>query len=552
MESRANYAAIGAFVLLMLALGLAFLGWLANFGQNDRQANVRVVFAGAVTGLSTGSAVLFNGIKVGEVSDLSLDVKDPRTVVGIIRVNRTVPLKTDTRATLSFSGLTGAANLQLEGGSRNAPLLFDSVEGGGMPTIQAEISPFQDILESARNVLVRADNAMGAIDDFIAENGPAFNRTVNNVETFSAALADNSGAISSAMSAISEASASARDMAGSLKGATTRAEQILDAVDPQRVTALVEQLVASTEKLDKILARAETISEGIDPKAVNDMMANIADAAKALNGTVGRAQDVLAAVNPKDIDTLVASLTAAADSIRDAGTKANTLLTGVDQDKVKTIVGSVDVATRNIADVSATFGGLTDRARTAIGGISDVVSAIDPGKVRSTVDDVSGFAASLKDYKPQIDGILADVHHASASFASLGDTIDNRRGDVDAMVGDARHLVEQLNGIATRTDGVVAKVGRYVDGDGQGLIKEATEAARSIRQIADTLKGQIGPISDNVSKFSGRGLDSLVAMADQGRQALSRLDRVLSSVEQNPQQFIFGGEGVPEYAPRRK
>ena len=75
MESRANYAAIGAFVLLMLALGLAFLGWLANFGQNDRQANVRVVFAGAVTGLSTGSAVLFNGIKVGEVSDLSLDVK---------------------------------------------------------------------------------------------------------------------------------------------------------------------------------------------------------------------------------------------------------------------------------------------------------------------------------------------------------------------------------------------------------------------------------------------------------------------------------------------
>ena len=204
MESRANYAVIGGFVLVMLMIGLAFLGWLSNAGQTQRQADVRVIFSGAVTGLSTGSAVLFNGIKIGEVRDLRLDEKDPRTVIAIVRVNRDVPIKTDTRATLSYQGLTGTATLQLEGGSRNAPGLFDAATDG-IPTMPAEISPFQDILESARNVLTRADSAMAAIDDFITENGPAFNRTVNNVEKFSAALADNSDNISKAMGSISTA-----------------------------------------------------------------------------------------------------------------------------------------------------------------------------------------------------------------------------------------------------------------------------------------------------------------------------------------------------------
>ena len=98
---------------------------------------------------------------------------------------------------------------------------------------------------------------------------------------------------------------------------------------------------------------------------------------------------------------------------------------------------------------------------------------------------------------------------------------------------------------------MLQKIDGYVTGDGQGLVAEATAAAKSIREVADKLNSQIGPITDNVSKFSSRGLESVVALADQGRQALARLDRVLQGVEKNPQQFIFGGPGVPVYSPRR-
>lgn len=550
MEFRANYAVIGGFVLFMITLGLGFLGWLSNVGQTERQGEVRVVFSGAVTGLSTGSAVLFNGIKIGEVRTLRLDENDPRTVVAVIRVSRDAPLKTDTRATLSYQGLTGAATLQLEGGSRNAPALFDAATDG-MPTMPAEISPFQDILESARNVLVRADSAMAAIDDFITENGPAFNRTVNNVERFSAALANNSDGVSQALASISDAATAIADISRDLKGASAQATKILDAVQPEKVSEVVAELAASASRLNGILERAQTVADGIDPKVVNDMMANIAHAAQALDDTASQARTVLSAVDPQSVDRLVTSITSTSDELRATAERANAVIAAVDPEKVKSVVTAVESTSQNLASVSGSFGGVVDRARDTLDATHQVVAAIEPAKVRATVSDVSDFAAMLKGYKPQIDAIVADVNRASQSVAKLGDTIDARTPDVDRIVSDTRTLVEQMNGVAARADGVLQKIDGYVTSDGTGLVAEATEAAKSIREVAGKLDAAVGPITDNVSKFSNRGLDSIVALADQGRQALARLDRVLQGVEKNPQQFIFGGAGVPEYTPRR-
>lgn len=552
METRANYAAIGLFILVALMTGLGFLYWLTNAGQRAQQAEIRVVFAGAVTGLNTGSAVLFNGIKIGEVADLSLDEKDPNTVVAMIRVDRTKPIRVDTRAVLSYQGLTGVANLQLEGGSRNAPMLLESVKGGGIPTIQAEVSPFQDILESAKNVLNRADSAMEAIDDFIKENGPAFNRTVNNVETFSKALADNAGAIDDALAGIADAGNAIGGIADDLKGTAKRAEEILNAVDPARVAAIVEEVNRSSERLDKLLARAEEVVGGIDPAKVNGVMDGLAEASNGLNDTIQRARDVVAAVDPKAVDRLVTNLDQGVQRVSAAADKADRLLASVDTEKVQKIVDDVGTATRNIADASGTITGVISSAQSTLGKVGEVVGAVDPAKVRATVDDVSGFAASLSGYKPEIDGILADVHSASGSLKRLGDTVDARNRDVDVAITDARNLVAQLNGIATRTDGILRKVDGYVEGDGQGLIKQATDTLASIRSVAETLNARIGPITDNVAKFTDRGLGSYTQLAEDGRRALQRLDRVLSGIERNPQQFIFGGEGVPEYAPRRR
>ncbi|WP_430511750.1 MlaD family protein [Pannonibacter phragmitetus] len=115
METRANYVMIGGFVLGTLVAAFLFIYWLAAAADSGKSVNVKVVFPGPVTGLPVGGQVLFNGIKVGDVSALDFDPRDPRIVIATIRVSPNAPLRKDVRATLGFQGLTGVAYVDLKG-----------------------------------------------------------------------------------------------------------------------------------------------------------------------------------------------------------------------------------------------------------------------------------------------------------------------------------------------------------------------------------------------------------------------------------------------------
>jgi len=78
-------------------------------------------FAGlAVSGLTTGSTVSFNGIRVGQVSGLKIDPDRPNRIIATIAVDQSTPMRTDTKASLAFQGLTGVATIELSGGSADA------------------------------------------------------------------------------------------------------------------------------------------------------------------------------------------------------------------------------------------------------------------------------------------------------------------------------------------------------------------------------------------------------------------------------------------------
>ena len=64
---------MGAFTLAVLVAGFAFVYWLNNAGSLRDRAVYRVRFEGSVSGLLKGSAVLFNGIRVGEVTRIDLE-----------------------------------------------------------------------------------------------------------------------------------------------------------------------------------------------------------------------------------------------------------------------------------------------------------------------------------------------------------------------------------------------------------------------------------------------------------------------------------------------
>jgi phospholipid/cholesterol/gamma-HCH transport system substrate-binding protein len=98
METRANYALIGAFTLAVILAGFGFTLWLAGGSHRQVSETVRIVFSGSVGGLSRGSSVTFNGIKVGEVTDIHLAPQDPRRVLAMVKVEPSAATPTPRRS----------------------------------------------------------------------------------------------------------------------------------------------------------------------------------------------------------------------------------------------------------------------------------------------------------------------------------------------------------------------------------------------------------------------------------------------------------------------
>jgi len=221
METRANYIVTGAFTLAVIVAAFGFVYWFQNTGGSGARASYRIVFAGSVSGLRAGASVQFNGLRVGEVSGLSLDPRDPRKVVASISVDRTVPVRTDTRATLASQGLTGLAVISLTGGAADAAPLV--VADGGLPTLYADPSAGTDVTQAAREMLSR-------IDGLVGENETALRASLRNIETVTATLAQNSERLDRIMAGLENLTGGA-DGHGQIAEAAASIRRLADNLD---------------------------------------------------------------------------------------------------------------------------------------------------------------------------------------------------------------------------------------------------------------------------------------------------------------------------------
>lgn len=180
METRAPYVLIGSFVLAAIVAVFGFVYWLNNTGGIGPRTNYHVQFQGPVPGLLVGAGVLFNGIRVGEVTQLGLAPDNPRFVNATISVAATTPVRTDTKVGLDFQGLTGVPVVTLEGGM--------IVAKSGALTLIAEAGAGQSMTQAARDALRR-------VDTVLEDNSGPLKDTIANLRTFSDGLARNTGKI---------------------------------------------------------------------------------------------------------------------------------------------------------------------------------------------------------------------------------------------------------------------------------------------------------------------------------------------------------------------
>lgn len=189
METRANYVAVGAFVLLLL-LGLAgFVIWLSQVALQEDTQRYRILFSGSVTGLQVGSTVRYRGIPIGEVSDISIPLDNIEQVEVIVEVEAQAPVKTDSIARLEFQGITGGVYVLIAGGSQEAPLLAVA-SAEDPPVIESEPSTIQAVLDSLPEILAKTDQLMVQANTLLSEeNVAALSGAIGDVKTITGALA---------------------------------------------------------------------------------------------------------------------------------------------------------------------------------------------------------------------------------------------------------------------------------------------------------------------------------------------------------------------------
>lgn len=188
MDSKVSYALIGLFVLI---LGVAFgtmVIWLGA-GHTDKIYKTYVAYMyQSVSGLNVDAAVKYRGVDVGQVQDIALDPKNSERVRLLLEIEEGTPIKEDTVAILATQGITGLAFVELQGGSRESPLL-KAKRGEEYPEIKTGPSLLVR-MDTAVSELLAQLTAMSTNFRDVAreinrllndENQQAFNQTLQNI-----------------------------------------------------------------------------------------------------------------------------------------------------------------------------------------------------------------------------------------------------------------------------------------------------------------------------------------------------------------------------------
>lgn len=257
METRANYVAVGTFVLVVLIGFVVVVLWLARVEFNREFSYYDIYFNGSVTGLAQGSEVRYNGIRIGRVTEIRIDPQNLQQVRATIELDQTALIKADAVASLEVQGLTGSAYIEISGGSQNAPPL-EVQPGQRYPVIASQQSGLQRVFASAPEVLARLLEVADKLNDILDEkNRTAIAETLDNVRRLTAVAAGRAGDVDSV---ITDAAAAMRELRGTLTSADQTLDELRQLVGEHgEARDALQAIDGASRKLDKLITDLDSL-----------------------------------------------------------------------------------------------------------------------------------------------------------------------------------------------------------------------------------------------------------------------------------------------------
>jgi phospholipid/cholesterol/gamma-HCH transport system substrate-binding protein len=252
MEREARYAAVGAFVLLVLAMAVLFVYWYTEGHEHRDYTRYEVYFDGSVSGLARGAPVRYLGVDVGRVVRMQIDPRNSSRVEVIVDIDSSAPVSPGTLAELSLQGVTGLLYIDLLTNGQGRQITA-AVPGIEYPVIRSARSNFDVFLASLPGlVTVVSDVAERVSRIFSDQNLAAINATLDNVNQASSQLP-------AALHEIRSLTADLRAVSAEIEGATKSVHTVAEQGGPellatlQRVRVVVDNLATTSANLDALV-----------------------------------------------------------------------------------------------------------------------------------------------------------------------------------------------------------------------------------------------------------------------------------------------------------
>jgi phospholipid/cholesterol/gamma-HCH transport system substrate-binding protein len=253
MEREANYAAVGAFVLLVTLAGALFVYWYSDKSEHRDYNRYEIYFTGSVSGLEKGAAVRYLGVPVGRVNDMRIDPRDSSRAEVIVDLDATTPVSEHTVAELQLQGVTGLLYIDLSE-DRTGKRLAPPVASLRYPVIRSAPSSFDVFLAGLPELVAAAATLVSRADRLLSdENIAAVSSAVGNLDKASASLPRTLHDLNALITELRGATAELASAAGTAHG-------ILNNVDPdvraavQRLRTIADNLTNATGQLDQAIA----------------------------------------------------------------------------------------------------------------------------------------------------------------------------------------------------------------------------------------------------------------------------------------------------------
>src|SRR4051812_157396 len=227
METKANYVAVGAFVLACVIGLVVTILWLAGIQYSQEYAYYQAYFKGPVTGLGKGTITRYNGIEVGRLTDLVFDPHDPRQVIVTMQVQPNLNIREDSVASIDSQGLTGGNFVEITGGTPKSPLLV-AKEGQRYPVIHTKQSTFAQLQQSVPEVVQKLSVAASRLNDLLNDtNRRSITHILANLDETTEVVARRSADIDAAVVHANQAMANLDSASRDLKPAIEQVDLTL-------------------------------------------------------------------------------------------------------------------------------------------------------------------------------------------------------------------------------------------------------------------------------------------------------------------------------------